>query len=147
MLFSCAKEDLAPLAGVILQNETLYQKTDDGRGFIDVVKSLGIIPGITVDKGWVGLAGAPGEVFTQGLDDLDARAKEYKSLGCQFTKWRMVVTIGPDMPSPRAVEEGARELALYANICQRNGYEVHVAMTMKLSQHLHEITIQACSHH
>lgn len=121
MLFSCAKEDLAPLSGVILQNETLYQKTDDGRGFIEVVKSLGIIPGITVDKGWVGLAGAPGEVFTQGLDDLDARAKEYKSLGCQFTKWRMVVTIGTDMPSPRAVEEGARELALYANICQRNG--------------------------
>ena len=147
MLFSCAKEDLAPLSGVILQNETLYQKTDDGRGFIDVVKSLGIIPGITVDKGWVGLAGAPGEVFTQGLDDLDARAKEYKSLGCQFTKWRMVVTIGPDMPSPRAVEEGARELALYANICQRNGYEDHVTMTVKLLQHLQGIIIQTCSHH
>ena len=57
MLFSCAKEDLAPLSGVILQNETLYQKTDDGRGFIEVVKSLGIIPGITVDKGWVALGG------------------------------------------------------------------------------------------
>ena len=121
MLFSCAKEDLAPLSGVILQNETLYQKTDDGRGFIEVVKSLGIIPGITVDKGWVELAGANGEVFTQGLDDLGSRCREYKSLGCQFTKWRMVVSIGADIPSHRAVEEGARELALYANICQRNG--------------------------
>ena len=37
------------------------------------------------------------------------------------TNWRMVVSIGADIPLHRAVEEGARELALYANICQRNG--------------------------
>ena len=100
----------------------MYQKTDEGQDFIDVVKALDIIPGVTVDKGWIELAGSPKEVFTQGLDDLDARCKEYKKLGCQFTKWRMVVSIGSDIPTARAVEEGARELALYANICQRNGY-------------------------
>jgi len=121
LLFSCPKDSLTPLSGVILQNETLYQKTDDGQDFIDVVKVLGIIPGVTVDKGWIELAGSPKEVFTQGLDDLDSRCKEYKKLGCQFTKWRMVVSIGSDIPTTRAVEEGARELALYANICQRNG--------------------------
>ena len=64
---------------------------------------------------------APREVFTQGLDDLDSRCREYKSLGAQFAKWRMVVNIGADIPSSRAVKEGAREMALYANICQRNG--------------------------
>lgn len=121
LLFSCPKDSLSPLSGVILQNETLYQKTDDGRGFLDVVKGLGIVPGITVDKGWVELPGSPKEVFTQGLDDLDSRCKEYKSLGCQFAKWRMVINIGAGLPSVRAVEEGAREMALYANICQRNG--------------------------
>jgi len=121
LLFTSPKEKLTPLSGVILQNETLFQKTDDGQDFISLVKSLDIIPGITVDKGWIELAGSPKEVFTQGLDDLDTRCKEYKALGCQFTKWRMVVTIGQDLPSVRAVEEGARELALYANICQRNG--------------------------
>ena len=110
------------MSGVILQNETLYQKTDDGRGFIEVVKSLGIIPGITVDKGWVGLAGSAGqEGFTQGLDGLDERCAEYRELGCRFTKWRMVVNIGENLPSITALEEGARGLAMYANICQRNG--------------------------
>ena len=74
-----------------------------------------------MDKGWVALAGSPGEGFTQGLDSLDARCQEYRKLGCRFAKWRMVVTITESLPSHRAVEEGARELALYANICQRNG--------------------------
>merc|ERR1711936_1170490 len=47
--------------------------------------------------------------------------KEYKSLGCQFAKWRMVINIGEDIPSMEAIEEGARGLAMYATICQRNG--------------------------
>jgi len=121
LLFSCPRESLSPLSGVILQHETLHQKTDDGQSFVDVVKSLGMVPGITLDKGWVELPGSPREVFTQGLDDLDSRCREYKSLGAQFAKWRMVVNIGADFPSSRAVKEGAREMALYANICQRNG--------------------------
>ena len=122
LLFSCPAERLAPLSGVILQHETLHQKTDEGENFIDVVKSLGVIPGVTVDKGWVGLAGSGGrEVFTQGLDGLDERCAEYRELGCRFTKWRMVVNIGENLPSLTAVEEGARGLAMYANICQRNG--------------------------
>ena len=49
------------------------------------------------------------------------RCKEYKSLGCMFAKWRMVVSIGEDIPSIEAIEEGARGLAMYAGICQRNG--------------------------
>jgi len=122
LLFSCPKDSLAPLSAVILHNETLYQKTDDGVPLLDVIKSLGIVPGVTLDKGWVEMAGTGGkEVFTQGLDDLDERCKEYKSLGCQFAKWRMVVNIGEDIPSMEAIEEGARGLAMYATICQRNG--------------------------
>jgi len=122
MLFSCPKESLAPLSAVILHNETLYQKTDQEVPILDVVKGLGIVPGVTLDKGWIELAGSGGrEVFTQGLDDLDKRCAEYKRLGCQFAKWRMVVTIDEDLPSMEAVVEGARGLAMYATVCQRNG--------------------------
>jgi len=122
LLFTCPKESLAPISAVILHNETLYQKTDDGVPMLDMVRSLGIVPGVTLDKGWVEMAGTGGkEVFTQGMDDLDERCKEYKSLGCMFAKWRMVVSIGEDIPSIEAIEEGARGLAMYAGICQRNG--------------------------
>jgi len=38
------------ISGVILFEETLYQKTDDGTPFVDILKSKGILPGIKVDK-------------------------------------------------------------------------------------------------
>lgn len=38
------------IAGVILFHETLYQKSDDGTPFVDLIKKLGIIPGIKVIK-------------------------------------------------------------------------------------------------
>lgn len=122
LLFSCPKAPLSPISAVILNNETLYQKTDDEVEMLELIKKLGIVPGVTLDKGWVELPGSGGkEVFTQGLDGLDQRCAEYKRLGCQFAKWRMVVNIGQDFPSLLAIEEGARGLALYAAICQRNG--------------------------
>jgi len=122
LLFTCSKEDLAPISAVILNSETLYQKSDDGTKILDMVKDLGIVPGVTLDKGWIEMAGSGGkEVFTQGLDSLDERCKEYKEMGCQFAKWRMVVNIGDDIPSLAAIEEGAIGLAMYAGICQRNG--------------------------
>lgn len=121
VLFTCSKESLAPLSGVILHQETLYQTLDSGVPMLDAVRALDIIPGVTVDKGWIPLPGCEGEVFTQGMDDLDNRCKEFKRLGCQFAKWRMVVNIGKDLPSEAAIREGARGLALYASVCQRNG--------------------------
>ncbi len=36
------------ISGVILYEETLYQKTDEGVQFVDILKSKGIIPGIKV---------------------------------------------------------------------------------------------------
>ena len=36
------------ISGVILYEETLYQKADDGTAFVDILKSKGIIPGIKV---------------------------------------------------------------------------------------------------
>ena len=47
------------------------------------------------------LAGFPGEVVTEGLDGLRDRLAEYARLGARFAKWRAVITIGDDIPTPR----------------------------------------------
>lgn len=38
------------ISGVILFHETLYQKSDDGRPFVELIKQMGIIPGIKVSS-------------------------------------------------------------------------------------------------
>ena len=107
------------ISGVILFDETFYQKTDAGVPFPQHLKSLGIIPGIKVDRGLVPLAGTNGETTTQGLDDLDARCKKYKSEGADFAKWRCALKIGDGLPSQLAILENANVLARYASICQQ----------------------------
>lgn len=109
------------ISGVILFDETFYQKTDDGVPFTQLLKSRGIIPGIKVDKGMVQLLGTDGETTTQGLDDLDARCAAYKKAGADFAKWRCALKIGEHLPSQLAVLENANVLARYASICQQNG--------------------------
>ncbi|XP_071515903.1 fructose-bisphosphate aldolase-like [Panulirus ornatus] len=121
LLFTSDKELGNHISGVILFHETLYQKTDDGRPFIDLIKQLGIIPGIKVDKGVVPLMGSEGESTTQGLDDLAKRCAQYKADGCQFAKWRCVLKIGQNTPSFQGMLENANVLARYASICQMNG--------------------------
>merc|ERR1719431_1056874 len=121
LLFSCDKERLQPISGVILFHETLYQKADDGTPFVELIKQKGMIPGIKVDKGVKDLFGSEGEGTTQGLDDLDKRCKQYKAVGCQFAKWRCVLKIGTNTPSYQAILENANVLARYASICQANG--------------------------
>jgi len=112
------------ISGVILYEETLYQNTDEGVPFVDVLKSKGIIPGIKVDLGIKPLSGTNGECVTQGIDNLDARCKKYYEKGARFAKWRAVLhikdTIGAT-PSFVAMDENAQTLARYASICQANG--------------------------
>jgi fructose-bisphosphate aldolase class I len=114
----CVSESIS---GVILFHETLYQKTDDGIPFAQVLEKKGIIPGIKVDKGVVPLAGTIGEGTTQGLDDLAQRCAQYRKDGARFAKWRCVLNIGSHTPSHLAMLENANVLARYASICQMNG--------------------------
>ncbi|MBS0575374.1 MAG: fructose-bisphosphate aldolase class I [Proteobacteria bacterium] len=109
------------ISGAILYDETLRQKTRDGKPFSLVMAQAGIIPGIKVDKGPVALAGFPGEVVTEGLDGLRDRLKEYATLGARFAKWRAVITIGDDMPSGSCIEANSHALARYAALCQEQG--------------------------
>ncbi|KZV14909.1 fructose-bisphosphate aldolase, cytoplasmic isozyme-like [Dorcoceras hygrometricum] len=109
------------LSGVILFEETLFQKTAAGKPFVDVLKEGGVLPGIKVDKGTVELAGTDGETTTQGLDGLAQRCQQYYAAGARFAKWRAVLKIGPNEPSQLAINENANGLARYAIICQENG--------------------------
>ncbi|KAL9270001.1 Fructose-bisphosphate aldolase, cytoplasmic isozyme-like protein, partial [Drosera capensis] len=109
------------LSGVILFEETLYQKTASGKPFVEVLKEGGVLPGIKVDKGTVELAGTDGETTTQGLDGLAKRVQDYYAAGARFAKWRAVLKIGPNEPSQLAINENANGLARYAIICQENG--------------------------
>lgn len=109
------------ISGVILFEETLYQKADDGTPFVKILQDQGIIPGIKVDKGVVDLLGTDGETTTQGLDDLGKRCAQYYKDGCRFAKWRCVLKISANNPSPLSILENANVLARYASTCQQNG--------------------------
>merc|ERR1712119_56263 len=111
------------LGGVILFEETLYQKDSAGKPFVDILKELGINAGIKVDKGIQPLHGTNGEGTTQGLDGLGERCAQYAKDGCTFAKWRCVIKINQELhlPTDIAIQENAQVLARYANICQANG--------------------------
>jgi len=107
------------ISGAILFDETLNQKTKDGKLFPQVLTELGVLPGIKVD---VGLKDLPGtnEQFCTGLDGLFEKAKKYYSLGCRFAKWRAAyqIDVKAGKPSRIIIETQARDLARYAKICQ-----------------------------
>nr|CAD7419999.1 unnamed protein product [Timema poppensis] len=118
LLFTADKAVSDHISGVILFHETLYQKSDKGQLFPDLLKERGIIPGIKVDKGVVPLFCSEDEVTTQGLDDLAQRCVKYKRDGCHFAKWRCVLKIKRNTPSYQAIQENSNVLARYASICQ-----------------------------
>ena len=108
------------IGGVIMYEETLYQKTAAGKPFVTVLEEQGIVPGIKLDKGLVVLPGTD-ETTTQGLDDLAERCQKYYKQGARFAKWRCALKIAQGRPSQLAIEENAEVLARYAAICQANG--------------------------
>jgi len=109
------------ISGVILFDETIRQKTQDGESIVDLLKNQGIIPGIKVDKSTHALALFESEVITEGLDGLRSRLEEYYEIGAKFTKWRAVINIGRNMPSEFAIDANSYHLALYAALCQEIG--------------------------
>src|SRR5437016_610411 len=109
------------ISGVILFDETIRQKTRDGRTFVEALEQQGIIPGIKVDKGAKAMANFPGEKVTEGLDGLRDRLAEYRELGARFAKWRATYFIGGDKPSEYANWTNAHALARYAGLCQEAG--------------------------
>ncbi|MDE3102648.1 MAG: fructose-bisphosphate aldolase class I [Chloroflexota bacterium] len=109
------------VSGVILYDETIKQKAADGTPLVKVLQDQGVMPGIKVDMGAKLLAGAAGELVTEGLDGLRERFAEYKKLGAVFSKWRAVITIGQGIPSFYCLEVNAHALGRYAALSQEAG--------------------------
>ena len=109
------------VSGVILFDETLRQKAEDGRLLPKVLADKGVVPGIKVDMGAKDLAGFDGEKVTEGLDGLRERYAEYAKMGMGFAKWRAVITIEKEIPTQACIEANAHGLARYAALAQEAG--------------------------
>lgn len=106
------------ISGVILYDETLRQKSQNGTPFARILIQKGIIPGIKVDMGAKDLAFFPEEKITEGLTGLRERLAEYLTLGAQFSKWRAVITIGENIPTDACIHANAHALARFAALSQ-----------------------------
>src|ERR1700740_228057 len=107
------------ISGVILYDETIWQKAKDGTPLVKLIEQAGSIPGIKVDEGTQALPNCPGELITAGLDKLAERLKKYYERGARFGKWRAVIDIGQGtgghrIPSMTAIRVNAHALARYA---------------------------------
>jgi fructose-bisphosphate aldolase class I len=78
------------IGGVILYDETINQKSNNGKTIPAMISETGAVPGIKVDTGAKDLANSLDEKVTEGLDGLRERLKKYYELGARFTKWRGV---------------------------------------------------------
>jgi fructose-bisphosphate aldolase class I len=117
LLFRAA-EGMRHISGVILYDETIWQKAKDGTPLVEIIKKAGVLPGIKVDEGTKPLPNCPGELITIGLDKLADRLPKYYEQGARFAKWRGVIDIGAGIPTATAIHTNTHALARYAALCQ-----------------------------
>lgn len=103
------------ISGVILYDETVRQ------GLQKILQDKGIVPGIKVDGGLESFNGTEEEV-TKGLEGLDARLKEYSTLGLKFTKWRAAISISGIFPTDAFLDEDLNRMAQFAKVSQDNSF-------------------------
>jgi fructose-bisphosphate aldolase, class I len=118
LLFRSTEAMSKYISGVILYDETIWQKAKDGTPLVEIIAKSGSIPGIKVDEGTKPLPQCPGELITVGLDKLAERLPKYYEQGARFAKWRAVIDIGPAIPSFTCVHTNTHALARYAALCQ-----------------------------
>jgi fructose-bisphosphate aldolase, class I len=118
LMFRTSEAMSKHISGVILYDETIWQKGKDGTPLVEIIKKAGAIPGIKVDEGTKPLPQCPGELITGGLDKLADRLPKYYEQGARFAKWRAVIDVGSGIPSHTAIHANAHALARYAALCQ-----------------------------
>jgi fructose-bisphosphate aldolase class I len=112
------------VSGVILDPETIFQKSSAGVPLPKVCADRGMLPGCKPSLTAYKLPGCDGETVMQGLDNLAERLRKYKAEGCVFAKWRspLEIDIAAGKPSQLAIECNMRDQARYALICQSEGF-------------------------
>lgn len=111
------------LGGVILNEETFFQKDLKGVPFIEHIRKAGIYTGVKLDKGLLPLKEGVEicqEKMSTGLDDLNERCMKYREAGASFAKWRSVFSISNGLPTDECINTNCEILAEYALICQKN---------------------------
>ena len=108
------------ISGVILSEETFTDHRTDDVSTRIYLSTLGIVPGVKVDKGLVPFDnGADASLcITTGLEDLSERCEQYVRDGAGFVKWRAKIPVlGATEPFLAAVGEN---LATYASIALKH---------------------------
>lgn len=144
MLFRSSQAMNNCISGVILFEETLYQKAQDGTPFVDLIRAAGAVPGIKVDQGAHPLPGRQGETVTEGLDGLRDRLARYYEAGARFAKWRAVIAIDSVLPSYGGIKANAHALARYAALCQEAGIVPIVEPEVQMDASPADHTIERC---
>lgn len=144
MLFRSMEAMKNHISGVILFEETLYQKAKDGTPFVDLIKAATAVPGIKVDMGAKPLAGRPGETVTEGLDGMRERLAKYHEAGARFAKWRAVISINDTLPTVGGIHANAHALARYAALCQEAGIVPIVEPEVQMDADPADHTIERC---
>jgi fructose-bisphosphate aldolase class I len=109
------------ISGVILFDETVWTKNENGEYLHERLLEKGVLVGVKVDEGKEPFGKGGKEYLTKGLARLEERVSKYKGIGATFAKWRAVSVIGDGLPSEEAVSENAKNMAKYAKICQEGG--------------------------
>ena len=119
-LIATTKDLSKYISGVILFEETLYQKTTTNLEIPKVFNNQDILVGIKVDQGLAQIYQNNEEKITKGIDNLSEILSKYKQSNIKFAKWRAVINIdsSKDWPSKLAIHINAESLARYAAICQ-----------------------------
>lgn len=107
------------VSGIILHEETVNQKLDDGQSFPDYLNNKGIMVGVRGDEGSEKFTNSE-EDMSKGLENLDERFKKYASMGIKFSKWRAGFKITDIFPSKGFVEESLNRLVEFAKISHKN---------------------------
>ena len=118
-LFSCNGIEKY-ISGVILFEETFFQKDQNNKSLKEKLENINCFPGIKIDQGLEPINSDSTETFTKGIETLDKRLKPFYENGAKFTKWRAVIHIGKDMPSSECLKKNSNLLAKYSQISQKN---------------------------
>jgi len=109
------------VGGIVLDAEAFRQRAADGRRFVDVLDTRGIVSGVAVAAANEPLALAPGETVVEGLDGLRGSLAEFVALGAGFATLGATFRIGESgTPSDRAVDANAHALARFAAVAQES---------------------------
>jgi fructose-bisphosphate aldolase class I len=108
------------ISGVILFEETFFQKNPNNELLKEKLENINCYPGIKIDQGLEPLSKNSNETYSRGIETLNERLKPFAESGAKFTKWRAVINIGKNIPSNQCIKKNSSLLADYALISQNN---------------------------